>query len=189
MVAERRQFERETRCVSRRSLKSLRPLWTLRPCLTLGSLGTDAVGRGQIPSSFKSSFSGFETSSASQTRFSFRSQQASPSAPGARAKRVRLEREAKAVAAFNHPNTVTVHSVEESDGVHSITNVTRRPDAFSHGDSNDPWYVDEEDISVTQTRKSLPGKHRRAPRPVSSGRPRVLDPLPLTLLTPRALPE
>jgi TolB-like protein/Tfp pilus assembly protein PilF len=36
-------------------------------------------------------------------------------------RRKRFEREARAVAALKHPNIVTIHSVEEADGVHFIT--------------------------------------------------------------------
>ena len=36
-------------------------------------------------------------------------------------RRARFQREAKAIAALDHPNIVTVHSVEEAEGIHFIT--------------------------------------------------------------------
>src|SRR6185295_8762354 len=44
-----------------------------------------------------------------------------PDLTGDTDRRARFTREAKALAALNHPNIVTVHSVEEAGGVHFIT--------------------------------------------------------------------
>jgi serine/threonine protein kinase len=52
----------------------------------------------------------------------------------------RFRREARAVAGLNHPQIVTIHSVEEADGVHFFTMelvegqaLDRRTDLFSLG--------------------------------------------------------
>jgi serine/threonine protein kinase len=44
-----------------------------------------------------------------------------PEVAGDPERRRRFEREAQAVAALNHPNIVTIHSVEEVDGIHFLT--------------------------------------------------------------------
>lgn len=46
-------------------------------------------------------------------------------------RRARFEREAKTIAALNHPNIVTVYSVEESEGLHFITMELVRGKALS----------------------------------------------------------
>ena len=39
-------------------------------------------------------------------------------------RRSRFEREAKAIAALNHPNILHIYSVEEAEGVHRITTIS-----------------------------------------------------------------
>jgi eukaryotic-like serine/threonine-protein kinase len=45
----------------------------------------------------------------------------------------RFRREAKALAQLDHPNIVTIHSVEESDGVHFLTMQLVEGQPGSHG--------------------------------------------------------
>ena len=53
-------------------------------------------------------------------------------------RRARFTREAKAVAALNHPNIVTVHSVEEDDGTHFITMELVKGKRTASGQRRDP---------------------------------------------------
>ena len=48
----------------------------------------------------------------------------------------RFQREAKALAALDHPNIVTVYSVEEADGLHFLTM------GLVDGESLDQWMAD-----------------------------------------------
>src|SRR5262245_18603650 len=44
----------------------------------------------------------------------------------------RFQREAQAVAALNHPHIVTIHSVEEAEGIHFITLELVEGDSLDH---------------------------------------------------------
>ena len=44
----------------------------------------------------------------------------------------RFQREAKAVAALNHPHIVTIHSVEEAEGTHFLTMEMVEGDSLDH---------------------------------------------------------
>ena len=45
----------------------------------------------------------------------------------------RFKREAQAIAALNHPNIVTIYSVEEADGVHLLTMELVAPEGMVQG--------------------------------------------------------
>ena len=61
-----------------------------------------------------------------------------PEMAGNAERRARFEREAKAVAALNHPNIVTIHSVEEAEGIHFLTMELVDGQSLSEGRSGSP---------------------------------------------------
>ena len=52
----------------------------------------------------------------------------------------RFQREATAIAALNHPNIVTIHSVEEADGINLLTMELVEGKSLDPGAPN-PWHL------------------------------------------------
>jgi Flp pilus assembly protein TadD len=66
-----------------------------------------------------------------------------PELAGDRARLDRFRREAKAVAALNHPHIVTIHSVEEAGGIHFLTMELIRGETLSRAISKQEMESDE----------------------------------------------
>ena len=66
-----------------------------------------------------------------------------PELAGSQERLERFQREAKALAALDHPNIVTIHSVEEVEGVHFITMQLVRGQRLSDLIDNDGLPVDQ----------------------------------------------
>jgi serine/threonine protein kinase len=75
--------------------------------------------------------------------------------------RQRFEREAKAVAALNHPNIVTIHDISQSDGVDFIVMEYMQGRTLKHRIAGKPLPTDELLTLATQVADALDAAHRK----------------------------
>ena len=81
-----------------------------------------------------------------------------PQLAGSQERRAQFKREAKAIAALNHPNIVTVYSVEEADAVHFITM------ELVKGKTLAALLPKKASLSTSFSRSRFPSRTRRRPR-------------------------
>jgi eukaryotic-like serine/threonine-protein kinase len=74
----------------------------------------------------------------------------------------RFEREAKTLAALNHPNIATIHGVEKSQGVYALVMELVEGEDLSERISRGPMPIDE----ALEVRSKL---RKRSKRPTSTG--------------------